>query len=244
MGSTTTLGDCGMEIQLIDTSFVGALFNNSITHLTGGPGAGKSLLLLWYLGQRVLQREDGILWIDAGGSFSPGRVKALFGRDASTILSHIMVARASSMKQMKAIIAEVASSGGPPGTSHVVVDPVSRWPRLALTRTTRSPGQVEFVAEDFFASVVEPLFFAGARDGFRIYFVHENSQDHPFWWDRYPSRECRAHVLKDPRHPLLRQICNTHMQPVAILDLGGNPIRIVPQHIINDEDEEGINLNE
>jgi hypothetical protein len=231
-----------MEIQVIDTSFVGALFNNPITHLTGGPGVGKSLLLLWYLGHRVLQREEGILWIDAGGSFPPARVKVLFGQDAPTILSHIMVAKANSLMQMKTIVAEVASSGVPPGTGHVVVDPVSRWPRLALTRTTRSPGQVEFVAEDFFANVVEPLFFAGARDGFRAYFVHENSQDHPFWWDRYPARDCRVHVLKDARHPLLRQVCNVQMQPVAILDLGANPIGVVPPHLIQDEKKREENL--
>ena len=131
---------------------------------------------------------------------------------------------------MKEIVSELVSRGGPPGTRWVVVDPISRLPRFALTSTANTAGQGRFVAEDFFASVIEPLLVAATRDGFQIILVHEDSQDHPFWWDRYPSREHRVHLQKDPFKPSLREIYNGRGDRVAVLDLSHNPITVIPIH--------------
>ncbi len=226
--------DC-MALETVDLSMLNLLdplFNGPVVHLTGGPGVGKSLLLLYYLGHRVIQHTGGALWIDAGNSFPPNHVKVRFGRDAPAVLSHMLVARASSLSHMKEIAAELASRGGPPGTKYVVVDPISRLPRYALSSSANSAVQGRFVAEDF-ASVVEPLLVAATRDGFQIILVHEDSQDHPFWWDRYPSRECRVHLKKDPFKPSLREIYNGSGNGVAYLDLCHNPINVIPFHETN-----------
>jgi len=225
----TTSGDV-VELQTIDTGrdILDPLFAGLVTHLTGGPGAGKSLLLLWYLGRRIITYNEHVLWVDTGGSFFPNRVTVLFGRDAPIVLSHILVAQVKSLPHMKGVAAELAAHGVPPHTDHLVIDPVSRWPRLALTRTAHSSGQAEFVAQDFFATVLEPLLFTAARDGFRVYLAHENSQDRPFWWDRYPARECRVHLQKSFQNPAAREISNAQERPVALLDLSRNPIRVFP----------------
>ncbi len=205
-----------MGFMMLETSNSGLLdlldplFAGPIVHLTGGPGVGKSLLLLNYLGHRVLAHDEEILWVDAGGSFPPNRVRVLFGRDAPQVLSHMLVAKASSLQHMKSIASELSSRGGPPGTKYVVVDPISRLPRYALTSTANSAGQGRFVADDFFTSVIEPLIVTATRDGFQIIFAHEDSQDHPFWWDRYPSRENRIHLKKDPFQTSLREIYTGH----------------------------------
>ncbi len=218
--------------------FMGPLFENPLVHVTGGPGVGKSLLLLYYLGHRTLARNEGVLWIDAGASFPPNRAKVLFGRDAPAVLSHMMVARASSLSHLKEISSELVLRGSPPGTTRVVVDPISRLPRYALTQTTHSFGQGRFVADDFFARVIEPLLVAGTRDGFQIILVHEDSQDHPFWWGRYPSREHRVHLKKDIFKPLLRGIYDSHWNRVAILDLSHNAINIRQVYLTKTSEEE------
>ncbi len=229
-----------MEIETIDLTPLDVLFQGSIVHLTGGPGVGKSLLLLYYLGHKSLLSAIRVLWVDAGGSFPPNHVKVLFGRDAPAVLSHMLVAKAISLPHMKAIAAELASRGGPPGTTHVEVDPISRIPRSALTSTANSAGQGRFVADDFFASVVEPLLVAAARDDFQLIFAHEDSQDHPFWWDRYPAREHRVHIKKDYFNTPSREIYDGSGKQVAILDLRHNPIRVhpVPQKPLVDDMEE------
>ncbi len=230
------------ELQTINLDLLDPLFEGSIVHLTGGPGVGKSLLLLYYLGHKSLQKEERVLWVDAGGSFPPNRVKALFGRDAPAVLVHILVAKASSLPHMKAIAAELASRGGPPGTTRVVVDPISRIPRHALTSTANSAGQGRFIADDFFASVVEPLLVAATRDGFQLLLVHEDSYDHPFWWDRYPSREFRVHLQKDPFNSPVREIYDGCGKRAAIFDLGHNPPCVTPvpeKQSNNAEEDEG-----
>ncbi len=226
-----------MEIETIDLTPLDTLFRGSIVHLTGGPGVGKSLLLLYYLGHKSLQKEERVLWVDAGGSFPPNRVKVLFGRDAPAVLAHMLVAKASSLSHMKAIAAELASRGGPPGTTRVVIDPISRIPRHALTSTANSAGQGRFIADDFFASVIEPLLVAATRDGFQIILVHEDSQDHPFWWNRYPSRENRVHLQKDPFQTSSREISNGRGERVAYLDMSHNPINIIRFSQPNSDEE-------
>ncbi len=233
-----------LEIETVDLARLESLFSGPIVHLTGGPGVGKSLLLLYYLGHKVLHDKGQILWVDAGGSFPPNRAKALFGRYAPRVLSHVLVAKACSLLHMKEIASELASRGGPPGTTHVVVDPVSRLPRFALTSTAHSAGQGQFVAEDFFTSVIEPLLVAATRDVFQIILVHEDSQDHPFWWDRYPARENRVHLKFNLFKSPLREINDGSGQRVAILDLSHNPIRVDAVQELKSNDKEMDNPNE
>ncbi len=113
------------------------------------------------------------------------------------------------------------------GTNYVVVNKISRIPRYALRSTANSAGQGRFVADDFFASVVEPILVAATRDGFQIILAHEDSQDHPFLWDRYFSRENRVHLQKDPFQTLLHEISNGCWERVAYLDVSHNPINII-----------------
>ncbi len=88
-------------------------------------------------------------------------------------------------------------------------------------------------------SIIEPLIVTATRDDFQLIFAHEDSQDHPFLWDRYFSRENRVHLQKDPFQPLLREIHNGQGERVAFLDMRHNPVNVIlfPE-IKPDEDEE------
>src|SRR5271157_158819 len=135
------------------------LFSHQVTHLTGDAGSGKSLLLLWRVGRQNLANGYRTLWIDADNNFAPARAQSLFGDSAPAVLSAIRVARPASLLELKQVAAQLASRDLPPGVRYVVLDSASRLPRLSLSQDARAPGDVGFVARDFFAGVIEPLMF-------------------------------------------------------------------------------------
>jgi len=213
-----------VEVAPNNLSLLDPLFTSPITHLTGGPATGKSLLLLYYLGYRALHHNERILWVDAGGSFFPSRVRILFGQVAPLVLARILVARVDSLPALKVIASELVSSGNLARSSYVVVDPISRLPRFVFSASVHSAAQGRYVSEDFFMNVIEPLVVSATRDAVKIILVHEQSRDHPFWWDRYPARHCRVHLQPDPLDPFSRVIYNGKGEQVAILDLHRHPV--------------------
>jgi ABC-type sugar transport system ATPase subunit len=48
------------------------LFSHQVTHLTGEAGAGKSLLLLWHVGEVFFDGGARTLWIDADNNRNAG----------------------------------------------------------------------------------------------------------------------------------------------------------------------------
>ncbi len=98
--------------------------------------------------------------------------------------------------------------------------------------------------EDFIASVVEPLIVAATRYGFQIILAHEDSQDHPFWWDRDSAWENRIHLQKDPFQTSSREISNGCGECVAYLYLSHDPINVIPFLETNSDEDEADYCNE
>jgi hypothetical protein len=202
------------------------LFSHQVTHLTGEAGAGKSLLLLWHVGEAFLDGGARTLWIDADNNFAPSRAVTMFGNASAAVLSSISVARPTSLAELKRIASELAARDLPPDVRFIALDSASRLPRLALSGEANTPTDVNYLSRDFFENVIEPLIVVASREQVQLVLTHQNSQDAPFWWDYYPAREGRIHLATIPGNRTTREIHNAAGEVTGILHLAAGGIQI------------------
>jgi predicted ATP-dependent serine protease len=112
-------------IPLLDQILVGGFRKDSIIHLYGDPGAGKSTFAMQVM-ISIMRQGWHAIWVDCNGTFSIRRFQELLqGEDQ--LLKNLALVRPSSFHQQTAVIAYLKSRLDRVGL--LVVDPITHFYR-------------------------------------------------------------------------------------------------------------------
>ena len=175
-----TLQNNPTQISVID-GLREVLEKNTVVHLSGKSGTGKTSFALYLIGQ-LLKDDDYGIWIQASESFPKKRFEIMYGTNQkhfNVLKNQLLVTPEKSFSSFENQSRFMKKFGSeeflyPPDVQFIVIDNISHHLRFHLSNI-KEIGEKVFFLDNFYSSELQPLILRCSRERIALILIHEVS---------------------------------------------------------------------